>query len=356
MAKKTVGLHSEVTANASQFVQEYNRADNVSRRHSASIRAEFEKTEKVLMKGWSLPRFAKQFTKGIGIGSAFGVLDKGFDLIVDLWNKPKEDAKEFAEYLQKSLETARELKETRLAAFADSNPGQAGTPVNIRINTLEQQLADAEKRKAEAIGWLGVLGERMMPQDLAKRSGMSISVADKIASEQMEAAQKDIDRLAPAIDKWKKTLAEIGAKKIPEAAEKALKEFFGPMDEFAKSFSDRIGQLRSSFIERIQTPIEKFNEELGKIVELRRLNLITEDQAKRGVFTAQQAMNKASEPNMSRWDKALGRVQVDEMTKRGMSGGENYGEIQRTNQSIMAEIRDILKAAIQNGFVPGYGE
>lgn len=130
-------VNAKLIADAKQFIAEFERADNASRRSAANIDREVGNLQKSLSKKFALGDIGKDVLRGFGIGSGFAVAQTAADMLV----KHFADAAESAKAIEES--TAAALAHTKaMIAFRQTDAQQAVA--------VEKEMADIWKRLEEA--------------------------------------------------------------------------------------------------------------------------------------------------------------------------------------------------------------
>ena len=161
MASKSIGeLNAKVTANAEQFVQEFNRADNEARRASSSIDKEVTKLTKTLERKFGLADIGKDLLRGFGVGSGFEVMNLAIDKVGDLWKDAQEEAKNYLEVSEKIMASMREItKATHDAQFgAMFDPKEQLAKKKSDLADIDKKIGDTSSKIAELNADLGKLG------------------------------------------------------------------------------------------------------------------------------------------------------------------------------------------------------
>jgi hypothetical protein len=332
MSKKSIGhLHSEITANASQFVNEFKRADNEQRRASASIRTSVSNTMRHVQREFSLPKLAKGFMGGLGIGGGVQVMGMAMDRVAEMFAAGSERAKEMSEYVEKMREDLRAMHDKRFGLFLAG--ADAGTKPGVVERELENQramLARAEAAKQQALQDMQTAGKGYVPGEVSDeygnpvaadpfggrfKKGMGAGEVFDLALENQTKAIKEIESLQERIAELSNKHADT-VKDATKAVNDALKKFFDPID-------DREKEVRKEAEERLKERRERFNKAFNEAY-----NKPGKDPIDPQKF---RAMERASE------------VRVDDMTRRGLGSGANYAELTKTTNSILKEMLDVLK-------------
>jgi hypothetical protein len=356
-AKSIGNLHAEVTANAAKFVDEFNRADKAAKHHGHSIREEVEHTIEHIGRSFTAAKFAHGVFAGFGLGSGAAAVEGITEKFKELIHEPAEDAKKFAEYLAEALKSARELAETRLGNFVEGNtPGRGAEAIEARLGVLRGQLEQAEERRAGAIEDLRRIGTEALSNDealaLKKKYNLGLFATTKAGGDAAQAAEQsafeDAERLEKAIDRWEKTLKEIKEKKLPEAIDKALDDFFKPLDAAQEKITKGFEEAAKSLTDKVRTPAEKYADALAKADQLLDRSLITGRTYDRAQKMAEDELLKDS--GFDRYEKAAGGLKVDELTKRGLGSGADYQGVEDQSMRVLKEIRDGILALVHGPY------
>lgn len=330
MAKESVvGLHGLLTANGTQMVNEFQRVDNAQRRFSASIRSGLGKTMAQVQREFSLPKLAKGVMAGFGIGGGMQVMQMGIEKVSEMWRESSEDAKAFAEYVERAVEKSRELSSIRLQAFVDTrSPGAGADAVQTRIGLLREQLKAAEAKRADAISDLSRASspdfQAGNKEGIALRDKYGLgnfstrrNIGDAISNAEVGAFDEG-DRLKKEIEKWEKSLSEIKIEKLPKAIDKALDDFFKPLEQAHADRAKAVGAALDDFF----GPLDERTRNVRDIMK--------EDPMDSKQF--------------GRWERAAGDLNVDDMTRRGLGTGANYKEVMSQTNTILTHILEAVRA------------
>jgi hypothetical protein len=70
----------------------------------------------------------------------------------------------------------------------------------------------------------------------------------------------------------------------------------------------------------------------------------------RGIGQARRDLDRATDPanneDYKRWERAAGEIKPDSMTRRGLGTGANYAELNRQTNTILGEIRELIRRAL----------
>lgn len=373
--KSVVGLHSELSANATKFVNEYARADNASRRHGASIRDELDKVQYAVSKKFSAPKLAIAFLKGVGMGGGMGVVHTLYEKWSEALNRATEDAKEFRQELEKSVEEVRKLSETRLDKMISGNFLRGQPAGENSLKALQQQLAAERAIRKTAIADMDAWSKAPIgtaaggggdptggKYGMYEKGPLGVPIpsvgsyySDKIAAVEQVAAKRILE-LEATIERITEKMKE-GSEKNKQEMAKWLKPFNDRLEAARKVHESAVDKLK----ETIASPAEKYAKRAAEIVRLRQalVNPISDADAKRGLAKAwadyQKESNPLNSPVYQRWSQASSMFRgVDEMQKRGMGLGGSYAQRQNMVETILGRIEDLLRTAISNGWAPSY--
>ena len=345
MSKQSIGaLHASVTANATQFVNEFQRADNAQRRVTANIRASVSKTIAQVNREFTLPKLAKGFLGGLGIGSGMQVVGMGMDLFAEKWKESANEAKEFSEYADRIRDTMREIKESRFNSFFDG--ALAGAKPGLmegNIAGLQRDLARAEADYAAAMRDMAISGKSYASGPVRDDTGNIVTddpyggrfKANMSAREIGDEAAVRIDRANAEIfkiqDKIKAAQNKLATatKDMSPVIDKALKEFFDPIFEAAEDRPKSIDAALKSFFE----PYDDRTRSVREIMK--------EDPADSKTFR--------------RWDRAAGSLNVDDMTRRGLGTGANYKDVMSQTNTILGQILQEVRDAKMRHITATFG-
>lgn len=390
MGKQSIiGVHAEITARATQLVDEYGRADRVSRAANSSIRNELSKTMRHIEKEFAGTKFAKGFLGGLGIGTGMEIARSAMDGISEAMQASARRAKETAQHVEQMREDLREIQGMKFENFIGKMPdGQAKAEViERRMKEVERQKNAAIQEREDARRTIAALGYNLFteeattkfkpdPMGLHKRVWNAVTLQwDKLnvkgqigekADAEISKQQKVIDALNKQLDELDarrdKTVEE-GAKKRAEAMARWLKPFNDKIEADNKRAIAAADKLRDA----IATPVEKLREALKDLPDMLERGLkglpggITYDEAQRARAAALRKYEEDSDPSKNamyqRWEKAAGGLRIDDYTRRGLGTGANYQDVARQTMNILSEIRELLRRAINNPKpnVPAYG-
>ncbi len=209
-------LFATVSADASQFVAEFNRADNQARRTASNIRNEVDRMTNDVQRKFSAAKLGGDFLKGIGLGSSFAVINTVLEKITDRFREQAE----LAERILKLTERTRDAVEARLRLG----------------RTDEQQLAKLEKERAAL--------QEILKLDIAR--GQAKEIIKRGALEQ-QASYNASERARPTL----------GAAPFVKEMQEALR-LLGP-----QLGAEKVAEVRAQ-IEEISLEIEKLSRSMGK--------------------------------------------------------------------------------------------
>ena len=338
MAKKSIGeLHATVTADATQFVGEFKRADNESRRSAAAINGQVDKLTKELKKKFELADFGKDLLKGAGLFGGFNLVNTGIEYFVGMWKEAEAYSKRVDDTATSIAEKFREISAARIESSIDRMLPEAQLAARRKqLDQITRQLTDLEAARSKATGGMalankngqGFLGLSNFSTRIKQYGGekfggdtglggrdfyeLMLDRADK-AQAAMPALQKQADAL-------RKQIEGLSASTVNNA----LTDFFGDLDQdtatlkdlskatadlgdvedrttrLAKGMADAQLAANKRFEEAealtkaVRNPLEKYNDEIERLNQLEAAGLITTETAARALGDAGAAYAKAS--------------------------------------------------------------
>lgn len=372
--KSIIGAHVEISSNSSKFVNEFAKADAASKKHNASIRNEVDNTIGAIAKKFSSAKFAMGFLKGLGIGGGLGLVHTLYEKISDVWNEAANNAKEFSEYLEKSLETSRKLHSQRI------DQAVASRPVGEGIRILENELKILEERKWSA-GWAH---ERALADlgSLSKSGPMLFggsvfdpthgrygnfvlpsTVGERASNAEMTSAA-ELDRLSALEYDLRKKITELTQGKAKEAfvkAGEAWAKIWEPPDSWESEYK-RLVSLADQMKDKMPTPWERYVQGARDISTLHHRGFIDEATARKNRTLLEQQYRKDTNPLSTALYRRFESTSrdlfgsADEMQKRGMGLGGSYRNRAMNVEKILGNIADMIRQALHNGWNPNYAD
>lgn len=282
MARSLPDISQKVVANASQFVNEFQRADNATRRAAANIDREMDKLAKTVKRKFSVSDVGKDLLRGFGLGSGFAVLTMAIDKWSAVFKEADENAKDFSNHLKEIQQSAREISSIRFDNFlANLSPEGQVKQLESAADQLDAKIEAARKKDLELKKDLSIAGEASRltiggtafdPLKGKYGYGTMKGIGDKI-----DAAIQENDRELTRLEKERVALdkrIDSTAKKVAEAASKADEE---GKDRRAKILADlkkeeeRVSDALIAAREKREDATEKEAKELGDLVEKYRL-------------------------------------------------------------------------------------
>lgn len=363
MAKKSIGqLHADITANAASFVNEFNRADNVARRNGASIRKEATHILEHLERGFAGSKFAHGILSGFGLASGSQAIESIFHKFETLFHEPAEDAKKLGEYIDQLTEKTRALQETHFYDFTERlAPADKVATLTKHLDEISAKMNEVAEARAEAIGEMADFGgmnflERSMIGIASLIPGLGVKGAKAAGDEAQTREQRAAEHLAAlAEERERAEKARNAAREKMFADEsaalgKATDDFLKTHAEAQKKFADAAEQLTK----QLRNPEEKLSDSYDRAKELLDRGLITAETFDRATAAAGRQFDKETTPDIARFEKA-GQLKVDDLTRRGLGSGADYTHVQQQQSAILGDIRDLLRRALAQGFIPGFG-
>lgn len=132
MARQSIGdLHSKITADAKQFVSEFQRADNAARRGAVAIDRQVDKLTRGVKRKFAGAKIGESILQGFGLGTGFAVAHTITAKVTDWYREQADFAKSIEESTRHQLEYQERIFDLR--------------------RSEEQRLAALEKKQAEAL-------------------------------------------------------------------------------------------------------------------------------------------------------------------------------------------------------------
>lgn len=338
MAKKSIGeLHAKVTADATQFVGEFKRADNESRRSSAAINTEVDKLTKGIKKKFELADFGKDLLRGAGLFGGFSIINTGVDYFVGMMKEAEAYSKRVDDSATSIAEKFREISTMRIETSIDRLLPEAQLAARKKqLGDIENQLRGltAAREKATAgmafvdKGGQGLLGvsnigtrvKRFGGEKFGGDTGMGGRDFFELMLDRADQAQAAMPALEKQADALRKQIEGLNAASVNNA----LTDFFGDLDassaqlgELAKATADlgdvedrttRILAAQADAQARankrfedaaaltlaVRTPLEQYTAEIERLNAMEAEGSITTETAARALGEAAAAYSKAS--------------------------------------------------------------
>lgn len=213
MAKKSIGdLHATVTANAQQFVSEFNRADNAAKRSAVAIDKEVDKLSKSLAKKFSLSDIGKGLAQGLGIGSGLALAQNAADFIAGAYERAAKAAEQIAEYTERSAKATLGMISDR------QSPEQ-------QLAVMVKQMAELEKLKRDAAA----------PIDMTSFGMPELPADSPVFDEQ----RVKVAALTAQMNELGRAMQNLGDKVNGDKVQKALYAFFDPLDMQSAALAEK---------------------------------------------------------------------------------------------------------------------
>lgn len=188
-------LHSRVTANASQFVSELQRADNVSRRSVASIDREMNKLERSVGRKFSLAGIGTSFLGGLGIGSGFALASTVVGAITNHFREQEQHLKNMDAIWERMQKRSLEFSRTLMT------PGEKLASLNNEMDELQKKYIALAQPKTQQIFVGGQHGGQWITQEIPKTREETEALAALVEQMQelgVERAKFEKDSLSDA--------------------------------------------------------------------------------------------------------------------------------------------------------------
>lgn len=338
MATKSIGTyHATIAATAQPFISELKRADNESRRATASIRASIGNTMRSISREFTLPKLAKGLMAGFGIGGGMQLVDMGITKLMESFRASAEHAEEMTEAIEKMRKSLRDLRQESFGnVLAGLDPVERPAAVSRELAYTQQLKESAERSKAEAevdmqMAREGLVAGRqfnpftsMMTEDpFGGRFAPGTSSDDilKSAAERQTKAAEEIDSL-------RKRIGEL-TRKHAEAVEQAANGIRKAQDDQFNLYVHELNLGAGRSPSQVRGEIgpgatQTVAEQWAQIIKDR---------------------EHAGQEEFDRWARA-GAVRVDDMTRRGLGTGADYRSIGEKTNSILSQILDTTRKAL----------
>lgn len=361
MAKKSIGqLHAEVTANATQFVNEFKRADNAARRHGAEIRKEVEKIGNDVARDFAPGKLVKGFLGGLGIGGGIELARTGIEKFKELLDAPTEQAKEMSEYVEKMREDLRAIHDFQFEiALGRAAPGEKPEMFSNEISEQRRILLEAERAREQARADLRRAGEDDFQagsaEGLALKGKYKLGTFD-MGGAIMKAAQAEIDKQQAIAEAQKKKVLPL-EDRHGEAVDDVGKRLESGLAEMKKVLADdeketaqkeaELAKKREELMRAVQTPVEKLRSQNGEAWAAFDDGTIDAEMRDRLIKKAESDFASASKVDMGRWDKAGGTLKADDMTRRGLGTGADYATPNTQREQLLGDILTTLQNVLE---------
>lgn len=277
-ARSLPELHARVTANAQQFVNELQRADNVTRRRAASISKEVDRMTKDVKRKFDGAKLGGQLLQGLGIGSGFAVAQKGAEMIAGYWERAAEAAGKVAEASDRQFKATQQLLRMR------RTDEQELDKLTKDQERRQRELADINRPKTEKrIRMNGAFGVSEQIVQLPQTDAERVRAAE-LAAEIQESAV-EIEQLRMSIEakraqeNAKNSAAELkSAEEITRANEAAAEA----QQRYVDGLKAQGEALRASLL----TPAEQHRETMDELALLYSYGAISLDTYTRAVERA----------------------------------------------------------------------
>jgi hypothetical protein len=304
MSKSLPPVSAKLIADVEQFVAEFKRADNASRRSAASIDAEVGRLTKSIKKKFSASDVGKDLLKGFGIGSGFAVAQQAAEVIAGFWERAANAAKAIEESSQKAMDATlkglnlRQNEEQRLAALrkdfarkgdeieASKNAGTITLKAGRSgTTTIRRDLSSDEQEKVHALA--------------AEYAQLGLAV-DEAQKKIDDAARERSAKLADSDAERRSKALEAGLKREEEAFDALIKKTREGNEESAKARKEA-EELAQKYRE-IADPALKYKLQIEEINRLHADGKLNANEAADAIRNVKAAMK---EDEGRRVDKAL---------------------------------------------------
>lgn len=298
MAKQSIGdLHAKITADAQQFVGEFDRADNAARRSAGRIDAEVTKLERNIKKKFSGSEFAKGVLGGLGIGSGFAAAQTAFQQVSDYYREQAE----FAKAIEES--TAKQLDYTKQIIALRQTDAQKQTALEKEFARKGEELAAAKAQRYDIVP-IAAMGGYIPPVRVPRAANAEETVLIQKLGDEYAALGLQIDQ---AKKKASDKTAEIVLKAQTDAVQRASKAY----EDWQKVLGDVATKMAANeeevakLVERyrdIADPAARFTRQISEVNLLLESGKLNADEAALAIGNLQQQM---ADDQKSRVNKAL---------------------------------------------------
>lgn len=315
--KSIVETSVSLLASAQQFVSEFKRADNESRRATASIDKEVDKLTKNVKRKFSVGDVGKDFLRGLGLGSGFQAATTVVEQFADYWKQAAESATRVAEQSERSTAAVLKGLEKRRTA------GQNLTELQAEQRRLFGQLEAARVRRgATAFNAANItsgnIGDRsptgvMMGLWSMFSTAQRNFVENNKVTEDAERLKTELQELANAIEDAKEKIKADDFKAAQERARIAgLERPFGGLGGVGESEDDI-----ASAIARGRQAAGEFNKEQQRL--LKPDEPLTDAFTRRGLLTG--AVGQEEKKQSSLLERILKAIERQSIAKNVIPAG-----------------------------------
>ncbi|MCE5185073.1 MAG: hypothetical protein LLF76_02990 [Planctomycetaceae bacterium] len=191
--------------------------------------------------------------------------------------------------------------------------------VNGIIGSVQRLMAVSTAIPAEIVAKFGNLAEKLHMEETADLAKQISADIDAIGKEMYDAGGKNLEQAAEQIQsvgKLRQEMTEFFNEvdqrqvEIQEQSKNTVPIDFEALEQ-QKSHLEELGRFAESVYNKTRTPLEKYREEVEKLDEALKANLITLDTYNRGVKAAAEDMENASK-------------KADKLSREGLRVGDTF--------------------------------
>ncbi len=167
-SKDIGGLHATLTANASQYVAEFNRADKATQMAARGMTNATETLMHDIQRNFTGAKFAKGILEGFGIGTGITAITRLADVFVGMWKEGDEYAKKVEERAENIAKIMSGLSREKFDLGIELKKSDLDklSAVTAEINRLKDAMAAAEATRESAVEGLGYAAKLSSGQGL----------------------------------------------------------------------------------------------------------------------------------------------------------------------------------------------
>lgn len=337
--RKSIGdLHAKVTANAQQFVSEFERADNVARRRTAAIDKEVDKLTKTIKQKFGAADIGKGLLQGLGIGSGFAAAQTAAQMVSDHYREAAESAQRIADL---SEQTYKLFQERMALGQTDE---QKRTQLLKEQQRIYSEMAKIQEPKFRTV----TMGGPFMTASRQIAIPQSAEEEERLAAlrKELEAValaiakydQKDQAGTAKATDNDRerraKALAE-GLKQQEQAFDALIETQRKASDESEKS-REKLDQLAEKYRD-LGDPLRTYAQQIAEVNRLQGEGVLKADEVAKAIAAITAAREEARAKMV---DNALTDFfgDMDEQSKRHIEG---MNRVQTAAEAMKAEMNQM---------------
>lgn len=370
---KSIG---EGTASMGDHMREANGAVSQFEEGLQKAGDRWEHLGKFLGRNFSLAGSLHEMFYGLGIGSGFQLAEKASEMISEWWHKSAEEAKEFQNYIQKSVQQSHELHDFLFENMLERMlPEQQLTERIRQLEDINKKIAELQRRVADGAQMVAMATAASSPKkgiiDLPSSTGGYTTAQGQqltwdgkayspkqLAEEGVKQSTAAVEEEKPLIQKratvsteiWrlKKSLAEAADRRL-DATIRAGEENFNKILETQKQKDDQYEQHRkeAEAIMGSVSALEKYRQEVARINALRGVDGgLTNQEADAAIahlnalrqIDAQKDQERRLSNQISAIEQQRSKVENNELLTRQQKTAQILPLIDQENQLITTRI------------------